>query len=148
MQKWYVINACTYSHNYLLPFVLIGQPASTQLRNRSLCWSANTSVSMCRSPSLKSSFLLFFNSAQHCLAWIVCEGAASRISSKQHPVSLYNLIKLFSSGVSLDTMWYTHTVVQTRLQLRRISVSFYQRSDFYMVVYLSVAVHALHIRML
>ena len=68
-------------------------------------------------------------------------GAASEVFLK-HAASLCSSHLAFSSTVSWKSKWCNHTVVPTQLQLERISVLFYQRSDyFHIVVNLSVAFH-------
>ena len=70
------------------------------------------------------------------LTWMVCKirikwllhcyflwGTTSRIYSKLHIVIP---ISFFSLCVSLESRWCSHTVVLTWLQLKRISILFYQ----------------------
>ena len=54
----------------------------------------------------------------------------------------------FSPNVSFVFKWCSHIIMLTWLQLGGISISFHPRSDFYMVVNQSMAVHALPMHML
>ena len=73
----------------------------------------------------------------------VLKGVASRICSKQYAVSSCSSNLTFSPGISLKSKWCNHTIVLTQLQLRRILILFYQRSNFHMVINLSIAICAL-----
>ena len=72
-----------------------------------------------------------------------CTAVASRICSKQYAVSLCSSHLAFPASVSLKSKWCSHTVLFTQLQLGRILVLFYQRSNFHMVHNLSIAVYDL-----
>ena len=70
--------------------------------------------------------------------------------SNQHATSLCGLHLAFSPGISLESKWCNHTVILTWLQLERIPILFYQRSDFHMVVnqsmlYLCLCWHHFHL---
>ena len=64
----------------------------------------------------------------------------SRICSENHATSLSSSLQAFSPSVLLESKRCNHRIVLTWLQLGRISVLFYQWSDFYMVINLSIAV--------
>ena len=51
----------------------------------------------------------------------------SRICSKQHAASLFSARLVFSLGTLLKSRWFSHIVVLTRLQLRRILGLFHPR---------------------
>ena len=76
-----------------------------------------------------------------CISWFVrwevsgstvavLKSAASYICSKQHTAYLCSSHWAFSEGVLLGSKWCSYIILLTLLQLWRILVLFYQRSDF------------------
>ena len=74
--------------------------------------------------------------------------ATSWICSKQHAAFLCSCHQAFSPNVSLESRWGNPTVVLIQLQLGKIPVLFYQKSDFHMIDNLLIAVDAFPINML
>ena len=115
-----------------------------------------------RTSHLSSSLLL-----QQCpmcfvrLTWIVCEMGGSWLNSccfveycfqdfwKQFAPSLYSSHLDFSPSALFKSWWCSHTLVLTWLQLDRNSrFILSERSDFQMIINLSIVVHAFPVRML
>ena len=118
-------------------------------------YSANTSVSMWKCPqkTITAKFILaspgFFS-----LSWlsygILCEMGGKQLYSccfvglpgliqKQHEILLYSFHIAFSPSIFLNSKRCNHTRVLTRLQF----FIFAERSEFHVVVNLSIAIHTL-----
>ena len=71
--------------------------------------------------------------------------SASMICLKRHAASSSGSAKHFFFFLIFrsDSKWCNHRLVLTLLQLRRIPVLFYQRSNFDMVINLSISHHSL-----
>ena len=136
----------------------IASSICTERMNISFCWSANTCVSMYQSPRENVTYkfvLTFYSRYLVYLTWMVCKmevsdsidavfrGAASRIPLKQHIASLSSSHLAFPQ-VFLESKWCNHTVVLRQWQLGRILVLFHQRSDFLMVVNLTISIPTFH----
>ena len=73
----------------------------------------------------------FTNNFQHVLLWMVGQkgAAASMIFQNSMQRSFVVSVEIFSLDVSLESERCSHSIVLTRLQLGRIDVLFYEKSD-------------------
>ena len=71
---------------------------------------------------------------------VILSGAASKICSKQHVASLCCLYLVSFLDILLKSKWCNHIVVLIMLLLGRITVSFYHRLEFYMIVNLQITI--------
>ena len=157
----------TLAHHQSLLVIMSGgslrwHPVSAKkLMNVHFCQLTNSGVCLCKSPLN----IVVYESVLTCsrslarlwwfLRWeaggstvAVLWRVASGICSRQHAAFLSTSHPAFSLCVLLVLTWCIHMGFWTQLQRGRNPVLFYQRSDFHLIINLSIAVRVFPMHML